>query len=186
MANAFNDLLDRLQTSFEQQRRFAAEASHQLRTPLTAVLGQLEVALRRDRSPTEYREALNSAHKQASLLRQIVETLLFLSRESDDVTQIAFEHFELHEWLKNHFDSWRGHPRFEDMNLVSDTTTTLYVAAQPVLLAQALDNLLDNASKYSEPNTQINVRVSEQDSEARIEVNDQGCGISESERALRF
>jgi heavy metal sensor kinase len=186
LANAFNDLLDRLQTSFEQQRRFAAEASHQLRTPLTAVLGQLEVALRRDRSPTEYREALASAHQQASVLRQIVETLLFFSRESDDATQIAFEHFELHEWLKNHFDLWRGHPRFEDMNLESSTTTILYVAAQPVLLAQALDNLLDNACKYSEPNTPINVRISLQESEARIEVDDQGCGISESERPYVF
>src|SRR5581483_11619807 len=77
---AFNDLLGRLQEAFERQRRFTGDASHQLRTPLTVMLGQIEVALRRDRPAGEYREALSVAHGQAERLRRIVEMLLFLAR----------------------------------------------------------------------------------------------------------
>jgi len=80
LATSFNGLLNRLQESFARQSRFTGEASHQLRTPLSAMLGQIEVALRRERPPEEYRRALGAAHAQAERLSRIVETLLFLAR----------------------------------------------------------------------------------------------------------
>ncbi|HEY1192026.1 MAG TPA: histidine kinase dimerization/phospho-acceptor domain-containing protein [Gemmata sp.] len=80
LAGSFNDLRARLQDSFERQRRFTGETSHQLRTPLTAMLGQMEMALRRDRDRDEYRRALTAAVAQAGRLVQIVESLLFLAR----------------------------------------------------------------------------------------------------------
>ena len=181
LAIALNDLLNRLQISFEQQRRFAAEASHQLRTPLTAILGQLEVALRRQRSTDEYRQALESAHRQADLLRQIVESLLFLTRESADATQIQFERLELHNLLPAHLEVWRPHPRFSDLRLEIDDDRPLWVSAQRVLLEQALDNLIDNACKYSEPNSPICIRAVGSDGKVRIEIEDAGSGISATE-----
>ena len=84
LGRAFNDLLDRLQISFQRQQRFTAEASHQLRTPLAAMLGQVDVALRRDRSADEYRRALQSVQRQAEQLKQIIEMLLFLAREDSE------------------------------------------------------------------------------------------------------
>ena len=80
LGRAFNDLLARLQESFERQRRFTGDASHQLRTPLTAILGQLEVLFRRDRPAEEYDRVLKLVQKQAAHLRLIVEMLLFLAR----------------------------------------------------------------------------------------------------------
>src|SRR5262249_23486546 len=77
---AFNDLLGRLQESFERQRRFTGDASHQLRTPLAAMLGQVEVVLRRDRPAEEYQRVLALVHKQAGQLHLMVEMLLFLAR----------------------------------------------------------------------------------------------------------
>ena len=79
LAASFNGLLTRLQESFERQRRFTGEASHQLRTPLSVMLGQIEVALRRERGPEEYRQTLATTHVQAERLRGIVEALLFLA-----------------------------------------------------------------------------------------------------------
>ena len=178
---ALNDLLDRLQASFEQQRRFAAEASHQLRTPLTAIIGQLEVALRRKRSATEYRQALDSAQRQAEVLRQIVETLLFLTRENENVANMNVEQIELHDWLTAHLESWRARPRFADLQLEFDSDRPLWVTAHPVLLGQALDNLLDNACKYSDPNSPIRVHAGQPRDELSIEVRDQGYGIAASE-----
>ena len=80
LGKSFNDLLDRLHESFERQRRFTGDASHQLRTPLAAILGQAEVALRRDRSADDYRQTLEAVRKQANHLTRIVEALLFLAR----------------------------------------------------------------------------------------------------------
>ena len=84
LGRAFNDLLGRLQEAFERQRRFTAEASHQLRTPLTAMLGQVEVVLRRERSPEEYSQVLTSVHDQGERLAKIIESLLFLARADSD------------------------------------------------------------------------------------------------------
>src|SRR4029077_13550209 len=84
LGEAFNGLLDRLGEALERERRFAGEASHQLRTPLAAVIGQVEVALRRDRSPDEYRRVLDSVLSQAERLRRVVEALLFLARTESD------------------------------------------------------------------------------------------------------
>src|SRR5262249_7637251 len=80
LGRAFNRLLDRLQEAFERQRRFTGEASHQLRTPLAVLLGQAEVALRRDRPPEEYRRVLTVIAEQAGRLHRLVEMLLFLAR----------------------------------------------------------------------------------------------------------
>ncbi len=116
LAAAFNDLLTRLQDSFERQRRFTGDASHQLRTPLTATLGQMEVALRRDRDADEYRRVLASAVDQANRLREIVESLLFLARSDADATLPSREVIDLVEWLPRHIEvAWSHHPRKGDL-----------------------------------------------------------------------
>jgi len=148
LAAAFNDLLARLQESFERQRRFTGEASHQLRTPLTAMLGQMEVALRRDRDPDEYRRVLASAVAQAGRLRQIVEALLFLARADADSQLPGLEVVDLVGWLPNHVaESWSGHPRYGDLRIERAEKVMLLVHTQPTLLAQTIDNLIDNAFK---------------------------------------
>ncbi len=84
LGRAFNDLLSRLHVAYQRQRRFSSDASHQLRTPLTVLIGQIEVALRQERSGEEYRRVLKSALGRAVQLGQIVEALLFLGRADSD------------------------------------------------------------------------------------------------------
>ena len=85
LGDAFNDLLSRLHVAYERQRRFSSDASHQLRTPVTVLIGQIEVALRQDRSGEEYRRILNSALGRAVQLGRIVEALMFLGRAEAEV-----------------------------------------------------------------------------------------------------
>src|SRR6185436_818069 len=117
LCRAFNQMLDRVQASFERQRRFAGDASHQLRTPLTSMLGQVDVALRRDRSPEEYRSTLVCVREQSARLNRIIEMLLFLAREGADVIWSDCICFELNDWLVNYLPQWRQHPRFNDIRL---------------------------------------------------------------------
>jgi signal transduction histidine kinase len=181
LSRAFNELLNRLQISFERQRRFAAEASHQLRTPLTAMLGQVDVTLRRNRSSDEYHTTLTSVHDQATRLRQIAEMLLFLTREEPDAALPDFELLDVNAWLLEHLATWGSNSRFNDLKLDADTSTPLWIRAHKGLLSQAVDNLLDNACKYSDASSKIVVRTARCENEVQLEVDDSGYGIPDNE-----
>ncbi|HKB34814.1 MAG TPA: ATP-binding protein [Gemmataceae bacterium] len=175
LCRAFNDLLGRVQEAFERQRRFTGDASHQLRTPLTVMLGQLEVALRRPRPAEEYREALAVARGQAEHLHRIVEMLLFLARADAEARLPELERTELGAWLAGHLESWADHPRSRDLRV--EAGPPRWVRVQPALLGQLLDNLLDNACKYSEQGTPITVQVGGDAASATLAVEDAGSGI---------
>jgi heavy metal sensor kinase len=181
LSRSFNGLLDRLQESFERQRRFTGDASHQLRTPLTALLGQLEVALRRERPPEEYQRVLTKVHDKAGHLRRIVESLLFLARADADAQLPERERVDLHDWLPEHLRQWSGHPRFGDIVAANGNDDPFTVQAQPAVLGELLDILFDNACKYSPPGSAIAVRVSRDGNEVCVQIEDRGCGIAEAD-----
>jgi heavy metal sensor kinase len=173
---AFNGLLDRLQQAFERQRRFTGDASHQLRTPLTAMLGQVEVALRRERRSEEYRQVLALVQNQAGRLRQIVEALLFLARADADADLADLQTIDLAAWLPEHLNNYADHPRGGDIQLHCEESAMVRV--QPILLGQLVDNLLDNAFKYSEPGAAVHLMVKRDSGVATLTVQDAGEGIS--------
>ncbi len=178
---AFNGLLARLQESFERQSRFTGDASHQLRTPLTALLGQIEIALRHRRAADEYPRILGVLHSQALQLRQIVDSLLFLARADAEAKALPLERLELHAWLREHLKSWTGHARCADIRLETAGAGPFEVRAHASLLRQLLDNLLDNACKYSTAGTPISVGLSAQADTISLTVADAGCGIAEED-----
>jgi signal transduction histidine kinase len=178
LAVAFNGLLTRLQDSFERQRRFTGEASHQLRTPLAALLGQMEVALRRDRDPEEYQRVLSLAMAQAGRMRDIVEVLLFLARAEADARLPGLEPVDLGRWLPEHLTAtWADHPRFGDIQIDAPAGAALVALARAPLLGQAVNNLVDNALKYSGPGSPVSVRLAREAGEVVVIVEDRGPGI---------
>jgi signal transduction histidine kinase len=179
LARAFNDLLGRLQDSFERQRRFTGEASHQLRTPLTAMLGQVEVALRRERTPEEYRRALHAVQDQSHQMRKIIEMLLFLAQADEEAQLPDMQLIDTAGWLAEHIQTWRQHPRFGDIRMEGEPGLAVRIHAG--LLGQALDNLLDNAGKYSQPGEPILLRAFAEGTWACIAVEDQGIGLATSD-----
>jgi len=186
LGHAFNDLLARLHEAFERQRRFTGDASHQLRTPLTILLGQIEVALRRERSADAYREVLALVHGQAGRLRQIVEMLLFLARADAEARLPNLETVDLAHWLPEHLAHWAEHARAADLRLECADGAALRVRAHAPLLSQLLDNLLDNACKYSEPGTPIHIRAAAGLEGVTLTVEDSGEGIAAADLPYVF
>jgi two-component system, OmpR family, sensor kinase len=186
LGRAFNELLDRLQESFERQRHFTGEASHQLRTPLTVMLGQVEVALRRERSPEDYRRVLEVVAEQADRLRRIVEMLLFLARADSEAALPGLERLCLRTWLEQHLKEWANHPRAEDLHWQLSEGGDWHVQAHPPLLGQVVDLLLDNACKYSRPGTPVTLSLRKDGSCVGLDVEDRGCGILAEDLAHVF
>ena len=182
LAVAFNGVLSRLQVAFERQQRFAGEASHQLRTPLAAMLGQLEVALRKNRPDSDYRNALESVSQQAVRMRQIVEALLFLARPDVDATLPESGPLNLGNWLNEHMRFvWESHPRWADLAVDLPESDCILKNIHPVLLGQAIDNLVDNAFKYSPIGTPVKVQVHMSNNIATLMVRNKGSDIFDDE-----
>jgi heavy metal sensor kinase len=181
LSRSFNGLLDRLQESFERQRRFTGDASHQLRTPLAAVLGQIEVALRRERGADEYRAALAGVQAQAARLHRIVEALLFLARADAEARLPGLETVALEEWLAEYLRRWSDVPRAGDLAAEIDPVGPFWVEIQPEMLGELVGILIENAYKYSPPGSPITVHLGREGEKSQLSVQDRGFGIAKAD-----
>jgi signal transduction histidine kinase len=186
LGRSFNGLLDRLHESFERQRRFTGDASHQLRTPLAAILGQADVALRRDRPADEYRQTLESVRRQAKHLAGIVDALLFLARIDAEVEPPAAERLDLAAWLQEYLRSWADQPRAGDLCFENHVGGPPCVQAPPALLGELVNNLITNAFTYSEPGMPVTIRLGREADCVTLTVEDRGYGIDPAEQAGLF
>lgn len=179
LGRAFNDVLTRLREVLERQQRFTGDASHQLRTPLTAVLGQVEVALRQERSTEEYQRVLELVRRRAGDMRETVELLLFLARMPAKTELPQTRIVKLAEWLGQRMRCWAEHPRFGDIQWPDSAELAGWeVRTQPALLGQVFENLVDNACKYSDPGTPITIRIEQAWRGVVLIVSDRGQGIA--------
>jgi signal transduction histidine kinase len=181
LSRAFNNLLDRLQESFQRQQQFTSDASHQLRTPLAAILGQIEVALRRERPPEEYVRVLNTVRQKGLHLRGIAESLLFLARSDAEAQSPQVETLELGSWIKELMHTWSESERSRDILWEVPEGKSFKVRSHPVLLGELVNILLDNACKYSKAGTPIRILITHDEHTVFLTVEDQGCGISEQD-----
>lgn len=185
LGKAYNDLLAALRLTLDQQRRFAGDASHQLRTPLAAILTAVEVTLRSERSRTEYENALQAVLRRGRELQGIVEALLLLARLEPSAAIPGQEFVDVGNWCQSRLEAWSEHPRFCDIQLVVPAEA-ITIKTQPLLLAQIFDNILDNALKYSKPGTRVTVAAKSVDRRVRLSIADCGPGISVADVAEIF
>ena len=176
-ARSFNGLLDRLHVALERQRQFTGQASHQLRTPLAALIAAIEVARRRPRTAVEHEHVLDRLRDDSTRLWRIVEALLFLARADAEALLPDMECFDLAAWVADHLRDWTDHERSADLLCERQDGGQQWTRAHRPLLGQLLDNLLENACKYSEPGAPIVVRVWSEAESVALAVEDCGCGI---------
>lgn len=184
LQQTFNNMLDRLEASFATQNNFVSNASHELNTPLTAIIGQAEVTLAKQRTPAEYEEVLEIILSKAERLHEITKSLLYLAQtgfieklETSDIVRTDELLWEVKEM------SDRIQPRNQvqlDLSKMPDNPEKLKVRGNHRLLQIALSNVVNNAIKYSN-NQPVVVSIGTTQNEVIISVKDKGIGIPEQE-----
>jgi heavy metal sensor kinase len=177
LSRVLNDLLDRLERSFAQQRRFMADASHELRTPAAIVRTEAEVTLSRDRSIEEYRESMSVVQDAARRLSRIVEEIFLLARA--DAGQLVMTATALHldELVHDMVRAVRPVAEHRQVQVELGEMIDAPTRGDPDLLGRVLLNLLDNAIKHSPPNGVVEVRMTKAPGTVGLLVVDHGDGI---------
>jgi len=186
LASTFNDLLERLNLSFELQRRFMADASHELRSPVSIIRGEAEVALSQARTPAEYRESLGVSLEEARRLSQIVDDLLTLARADAGQYPLHPSDFYLEELAGDCVRSARSMAAAHGITLRYEPDGEMPVHADEGLLKRLVMNLLDNAIKYTPKGGSVHVACEHKDNEFSLSVNDSGPGIPAEAREKIF
>jgi len=181
LVQVLNRMLSRLEAALETQRRFAADASHELRTPLTVLRGEMEVALRRNRSPEEYVRVLNSALEESERLSRLADDLLTLTRSEAGVLTPHLEAADLVERVERTASRFSLEAQAKGIEVVTAARGPAKAAIDLDLFDRVLWNLLGNAVKFSPSGGQVTVTVRASDDGTVLEVADQGPGIPEDQ-----
>lgn len=176
LATKFNELLSRLDASFEQQRRFMADASHELRTPVAIVRSEADVILGKEsREESEYRDSFSIVQSEAERMTRIIEELFMLARVDAGQRPVGKEALYLDDVLTESVTAFRTIARERDLMLELDAPDEMRVSGDPLLLARLFANLIDNALKHACSFVKISARVV--NDRCEVEVRDDGHGI---------
>jgi len=183
LAGVFNITLSRLQDSFSALDRFVSDASHELLTPLTTLRSVGEVGLRAARAPEDYREIIGSMLEEAQRLQLLVEKLLQLARaEGGAATMLERSQVQLDDVAKRCAEDAAVLAEEKSQSIIVQTVPC-ETKTDPLLVRQALQNLVDNAIKYSPSGANITIKVYETPTAAVLSVVDDGPGIGEEHSA---
>jgi signal transduction histidine kinase len=177
LAVTLNDMLARLGSALEHERRFVADASHELRTPIALLRTELELALRRPRSPKELRFALGSALEETERLSRLADDLLLLARAEEGSLPLRTQRTDLEGLFENVARRFAARARSIDRQVRVDPTSAI-VDADPVRVEQALDNLVDNALAYGAGDVVLFAEST--DGVVELHVADGGPGFDEA------
>jgi heavy metal sensor kinase len=185
LAATLNRMLDRVETGVEDKRRLVADASHELRTPLAVMRTELDVSLREGELNEEGRTVLESAREEVDRMTRIVENLLTLARLDEGRLRLTARSISLHEVMAGAIEPLRAAAGAEGVAL-SVADEDAHAQGDPDLLRQVVSNLVDNALKYSERGSGVEIRAWSANGEAGVVVADSGPGIPSSAQERIF
>ena len=176
LVTVLNAMLKRLDRAFQGHRRFTADASHELRGPLNVLRGEIEVALKRDRSPAQYRETLERCREEVLQLARLAGDLLVLARSDAGLPLEQRVEVDLHAVACRVAERYRALGSERGVG-IEVSGSSAEVAGDPTLLERVVANLVDNAVKYSPPGSAVRVEVRPEDGMLALTVRDAGPGV---------
>jgi heavy metal sensor kinase len=177
LAATLNRMIGRLEGSFEEIRRFTADAAHELRTPLTVMRNAAEVALGSPRQPEHYRRVLGDMLEEVDRLTRLAEQLLFLSREDAGLMPLSATTIRLDDLVRTAVEHMRVVAEAKGLSLECSQLAACLIPGDADRLRRLLFNLLDNAIKFTPSGGTVSVTLERSDSTARVLVEDAGIGI---------
>lgn len=185
LADTFNTMIARLDASFERERRFTADAAHELLNPLATIRNEMEVTLRHPREAAVYQETMHSIFIDIERLGKMVEQLLQLAR-IDAAADLQREAIELGRLSQEATARWQAAASDRQLRLACHVDQQSYVCANAFHLDAVLDNLLENAVKYSPEGGSIDVTVAKDAAHVSLTVTDTGIGFDPAVAARLF
>ena len=176
-----NSMLDNIESSFDEIKQFTADVSHELRNPLSAVKGEIEVAVSRKRDATDYLETLHTCLERIDDLIKMVNDLFLISHFDARKYEPTLSRINLGELLGEMYDFFLPMAQEKNIHFVVERCDTVFASVDRHKILQLMSNLMDNAIKFTPANQSITLSLIEHSHEAEFNVSDSGIGIPESD-----
>ena len=187
LSDTLNEMLGRIEKAFLGVTQFTADASHELRTPVSLIRTEAELALRRSRGEDEYKESLRHILHEAERTTLLIEQLLELARADSGREALDFQTINLREILRNGAETWRQVAAIRNLQFsASLCEESASVLGDETLLRRLADILLDNAFKYTPSSGSVRLILERTESDAVITVQDSGIGIDSEDQQKIF
>lgn len=178
LVNKMNEMIRRIKKSVDYMNQFSVSAAHELKTPLTILRGEIELALKSPKTPAEYTDVLKSNYEETIRLIKIIDNLFFISKSDNALINIEKKEVELNSFLRNIVNSMKILGQDKNMNLVFTPNEESKVNVDPALLTQAISNVIDNAFKFGTESTTVTINTRRINGKFEINITNSGEGIS--------
>ena len=187
LSDGLNEMLDRIEAAFQRITQFTADASHELRTPVSLIRTEAELALRRSRGEAEYKESLRHILLEAERTTALIEQLLAMARADSARETLHLEPVDLRQILRSVVDGWQQVATIRNLQFSANLDAPDFsVMGDETLLRRLADILLDNAFKYTPSPGSVRLSLEPQAESAVVRVQDSGVGIAEEEQGRIF
>lgn len=177
LVNAFNKMLKRLKTGVDTLEQFNSDVSHELKTPLTVIRGEIEITLNKPRKSEYYQNSLKVIENETEQIQLIVDNLLLLTKYNHENIKQTFEMIDIDNCIIVTLDKFTKQLKEKNIKVDIKKLQPLQREGNLTLLMSIFSNLIDNAIKYSNPNTQITISLSKEEDKINFTIQDQGVGI---------
>jgi len=192
LSDTLNEMLDRIESAFLRVTQFTADASHELRTPVSLIRTEAELALRRSRAEAEYKESLRHILLEAERTTALIEQLLSLARTDSGRETLKLQPVDLRQTLRSVVNGWQQVATIRDLqfseslDVPDHDAPDFFVMGDETLLRRLADILLDNAFKYTPSPGSVHLTLESKGESTVITVQDSGIGIAEEDQSKIF
>jgi len=179
LSHTFNTMLSRLEKAFEREKRFTADAAHELSNPLASIRNEVEVTLRKTRDTKEYKSILGNIHQETIRMTTIIQSLLQLSKvEASE--HLDFESINVSDVLIETVSRFKDFIEKKNLKFVTDIESSVTIRAKKGYLEEVFGNLISNATKYSSPGSSISITLQKNKDSTLFLISDQGYGFDKN------
>ena len=186
LAKTFNKMLTKIENSFQRERQFTSDASHELRTPITVIRTYGEEALKDNKPIKDYRKTIRNILNENKKMDHLISQLLFLAKSEENKNNLNIESIDLKVITEDVINTFKNIAKRKNIKFSLDIENNLKINADQLLITSLLMNLINNSIKYNKNNCFIKIRIFKENYYAKITIEDSGVGISEKDLPLIF